>query len=130
MGIFSTLQDFSSFWYKNALGFFQPLSGIAPPISPMAPTPPESALDAAGTAFLTALQDYEGVMDIPGLSMASKHVTLNAAIDRAVRPLPMPDFPVLKLASSMASFRSRRACSTRIVLSSRKDSTDSASWST
>jgi hypothetical protein len=43
-------------------------------------------LQIAGSSFLTALQDYEGVMDIAALSINSKHVTLNAAIDRAVRP--------------------------------------------
>ncbi|KAJ7328916.1 hypothetical protein DFH08DRAFT_815664 [Mycena albidolilacea] len=49
----------------------------------MAPVPPSSALESAGTAFLTALQDYKGVMNIAALSITSKHVTLNAAIDRA-----------------------------------------------
>lgn len=104
MDIFSSLQDFSSLCYKNVLGFFQPLSEIPPLYFSMAPAPPESALQIAGSSFLTALQDYEGVMDIAALSINSKHVTLNAAIDRAVRPSPQ-DFLPSSLIFALARLR-------------------------
>jgi hypothetical protein len=87
MDILSSFQEFLSVCYKNVLGFFQPSSEIPPLYLSMAPAPPESALQIAGSSFLTALQDYEGVMNIAALSITSKHVTLNAAIDRAVRPV-------------------------------------------
>lgn len=44
-----------------------------------------SALDAAGTAFTSALAAYEGVAKVEQLPVAVKHATLQTAIDRAVR---------------------------------------------
>ncbi|KAJ7303799.1 hypothetical protein DFH08DRAFT_976823 [Mycena albidolilacea] len=42
-----------------------------------------SALDAAGTAFTSALAVYKGVAKVEQLPVAVKHATLQTAIDRA-----------------------------------------------
>ncbi|KAJ7305503.1 hypothetical protein DFH08DRAFT_976247 [Mycena albidolilacea] len=42
-----------------------------------------SALDSAGTAFISVLAAYEGVAKVEQLPVAVKHATLQTAIDRA-----------------------------------------------
>jgi hypothetical protein len=43
-----------------------------------------SALDSAGTAFISVLAAYKGVVKMEQLPVAVKHATLQTAIDRAV----------------------------------------------